>query len=222
MKLTPSQISAAMGLVGMTQEQVAHAAGIARLSLNRILIGDANPKDDTLERIKTALESRGVEFLPNEGVARNNGTIDRLTGQDALKRFFDDVYETVKSGGDLCVSGVDEKLFAKFNVSEEEAKIHRERMSAIRDKITFRALIKEGDNYFRNDSYIQYRWMPKQFFYEHPVYLYNTKLAFIKFEDNNLEIIRVTLPTTAAAFRAQFEFIWSHAKPPHKTKQAKK
>ncbi len=214
MRLTGPQIEAAMALAGITREVMSVEAKIAKKTLNDTLSGKTAYREETIRKIRGILEGRGIEFLPDDGVKRHIGIMDRIIGSDALKRLFDDVYETVKEGGDLCVSGVDEKLFAKFNVSEEEAQIHRARMTAIKDKIKFRVLLREDDYYFRNDSYIEYRWVPKQFFYQYPIYVYNNKLAFIKFESNNLEILRITVPSMASAFRAQFEFIWNYSKPP--------
>ncbi len=184
---------------------------IAKKTLNDALNGKTAYREDTINKIRSILEVRGIEFLPDDGVKRHFGTVDRLEGSNALHRFFDDVYETVKNGGDLCVSGADERLFAKFNINDEAAQHHRARMSAIKEKIKFRVLLKEGDTYYRNTSYIEYRWIQKQFFFEHPVYVYNNKLAFIKFDKSNLEILRIAMPSMATAFRLQFDFIWDHS-----------
>lgn len=219
--ISPDQIRAARALLDWKLSDLAKLTGITVNGISLIERGEVQGRRDSLETIQKAFESRDVQFLPDDGVKRRVGAIDRLAGPDALNRLFDDVYDTVKEGGDLCVSGVNEQLFAKFNVSEEEALHHRTRMTKIKDKIKFRVLLKEGDYYFRNDSYIEYRWIPEEFFYEYPIYLYNDKLAFIKFENNNLEIVRMTMASMATAFRAQFEFIWSHSKTPPKRKEAK-
>lgn len=217
MRLTGPQIEAAMALVGLTREAMCKDAAIAKKTLNDTLNGKTAYREETIKKIRGILESRGIEFLPNDGVRRHFGSVDRLEGDDALYRFFDDVYDTVKDGGDLCVSGADERLFAKFNINDEAAQQHRTRMNAIKDKLKFRVLLKEGDTYYRNTSYIEYRWIQKQFFFEHPVYLYNNKLAFIKFDKNNLEILCISIPSMATAFRLQFDFIWNHSiVPPNK------
>jgi transcriptional regulator with XRE-family HTH domain len=218
MKLTGPQIEAAMALAGITREAMCKEAAIAKKTLNDTLNGKTISREDTIKKIRRILEKRGIEFLPADGVRRHFGTVDRLEGDDALYRFFDDVYETVKDGGDLCVSGADERLFAKFNINDEAAQHHRTRMNAIKDKLKFRVLLKEGDTYYRNTSYIEYRWVQKKFFFEHPVYVYNDKLAFIKFDKNNLEILCIAMPSMATAFRLQFDFMWEHSitPPPRK------
>lgn len=218
MKLTGTQISAGIVLANMSRDEVCADAGIAKNTLLGILNDSAASRQETIKKVTDLLESRGIEFLPDEGVRKRFGTVDRLVGDNALHDFFDDVYETVMDGGDLCVSGADERLFAKFNINDEAAQHHRTRMNAIKDKIKFRVLLKEGDTYYRNTSYIEYRWMAKDFFFEYPIYLYNNKLAFIKFEKNNLEILRIAMPSMATAFRLQFDFIWHHSIVPTKQK----
>ncbi len=211
--ITGAQIRAARSLLGISSTELAQRSNLTRKGVEDIERGNTTPRESTINNITRALYEEGIEFLPDEGLKRRYGTIDRLTGVDALANFFEDVYETVKGGGELRVSGVDERKFAQFN-TEENAKMHRERMAKIKDNILFRVLLKEGDTYFRNNTYIQYRWMPKEFFFPHPIYLYNEKLAFIKFENNNLEILRISMPLMAAAFRSQFDFIWQHSMPP--------
>lgn len=53
-RLSARQISAAMALAGMTQDELASLAGIARPSLNRILNEEVVAKDDTLSKIRHA------------------------------------------------------------------------------------------------------------------------------------------------------------------------
>ena len=219
--ITGRQIRAARGLLDWDAADLAKKADMTRETIYRIESGRTQAQANSLERIAKSLVEAGVEFLPDDGVKRHVGKVDRLEGPEALYRFFDDVYDTVKEGGDLCVSGADERLFAEFNINEEAALRHRERMSAIKEKIKFRVLLKEGDTYFRNTSYIEYKWVQKDFFFEHPIYLYNNKLAFINFNKHNLEIFRIVMPAMAKAFRLQFDFIWSHAMTPTKQGDAK-
>ena len=214
LRLTGPQIAAAMALLGWNQPEVIEASGLHRNTVGRAIKDTSKTDDGTLTTLRRTFEARGIRFLPDEGVKKHYGSVDRLEGADALYRFFDDVYDTVKDGGDLCVSSVDERLFAKYNINEEAAQHHRSRMSAIKDKIKFRVLLKEGDTYFRNNSYIEYRWIQKEFFDEHPVYVYNNKLAFIDFGKGNLEITIIDMPKMAKAFRLQFDFMWGHSLTP--------
>ncbi len=54
-------------MLGLTQAALAKAAGISTTGLNNIERGDADPKASTLDAIQRALESAGVEFIPENG-----------------------------------------------------------------------------------------------------------------------------------------------------------
>ena len=208
---SPCQIRAAMAILRWEYRDLSRLSGVSVDTLSRICLEKHEATARIRDKIRIAFEINDIQFLPDDGVKRSFGAVDRIKGDDALHRFFDDVYETIKEGGQICVSGVNENIFRKFNIDEERGKQHRARMAALKDKITFRALIKDGDYNFKNNAYIEYRWFPSEFFFEHPIYLYNNKLAFIKFENESLEILRISMPSVAAAFRSQFDFIWSQS-----------
>ncbi|MDX0487710.1 helix-turn-helix domain-containing protein [Sinorhizobium medicae] len=60
--VTPEQIRGARAMLGMTQAELAKAAGISTTGLNNIERGSADPKASTLRSIQAALESSGVVF----------------------------------------------------------------------------------------------------------------------------------------------------------------
>ena len=63
MKLLPVHVIAARGLLGMTQADLAKAAGLAPLTIVTFENDQKTPKEDTYVRIQTALEQRGIEFM---------------------------------------------------------------------------------------------------------------------------------------------------------------
>lgn len=62
MKLSGSQITAARGLLGITQAELAAAAGVAEITIFRFEAGQAEPQRAKLEKIRAELERRGIEF----------------------------------------------------------------------------------------------------------------------------------------------------------------
>ena len=60
--LTPEQIRGARAMLGLTQAEVAHRAGISTTGLNNIERGASDPKASTLTAIQRVLEAAGVEF----------------------------------------------------------------------------------------------------------------------------------------------------------------
>ena len=63
MKLSGSQVTAARGLLGVTQAELAAAAGVAEITIFRFEAGQAEPQRANLEKIRSELQRRGIEFL---------------------------------------------------------------------------------------------------------------------------------------------------------------
>jgi transcriptional regulator with XRE-family HTH domain len=67
-------------MLGLTQADLAKAAGLSNTGLNNIERGIADPKVSTLQAIQAALEASGIEFIPENGggagvrLAKNKGT----------------------------------------------------------------------------------------------------------------------------------------------------
>ncbi|MFG1179004.1 helix-turn-helix transcriptional regulator [Xanthobacter versatilis] len=65
--ITPQQIRGARAMLGLTQADLAKAAGISATALNNIERGSADPKASTLLAIQKALEAAGVIFVAENG-----------------------------------------------------------------------------------------------------------------------------------------------------------
>jgi transcriptional regulator with XRE-family HTH domain len=62
------QLRAARALTGLSQAEVAEAAGVSVPTLKRAEAGGAiKVSDDTIAEIAKALEKAGVEFIPENG-----------------------------------------------------------------------------------------------------------------------------------------------------------
>jgi transcriptional regulator with XRE-family HTH domain len=207
MRLSAPQISAAMALAGMTQDELASLAGMARPSLNRILKEDVVAKEDTLRKIKLALESRGVEFIGNIGVQWAQHQVRTLAGRDGLKAFFDDVRSVARTTDEeIAICGFSEDYFEKK--LGEYLDYHRKEMTAI-GRFKMRCLIEEGDRNVGAADYCQYRWQPKKNFSNVPFYIYGDKAAIVATAaPEDPLIILIHNRTIARAYRRQFEAMW--------------
>lgn len=65
--MTPAQCRAARALLGLEQGEVAEAAGIARATLIDFEKGQREPRLGTVKAIQSALEARGIVFIPENG-----------------------------------------------------------------------------------------------------------------------------------------------------------
>lgn len=72
------QLVAARGLLGMSQSDLADAAGLSQPHLAKIELGKVIPHESTVARLRDAIENRGVEFTNG-----NNPGV-RLKGDKAV------------------------------------------------------------------------------------------------------------------------------------------
>lgn len=62
MKLLPKHVEGARGMLKMSQEDLAKAAGVSARSIKRFEAGEGEAREETLMRIQAALEQRGIVF----------------------------------------------------------------------------------------------------------------------------------------------------------------
>ena len=65
--ITSGQARAARAILGWTQDQLTAAAGIPKRTLARFELDEGSPQRRTVDAIRRALESAGVEFIPENG-----------------------------------------------------------------------------------------------------------------------------------------------------------
>jgi DNA-binding XRE family transcriptional regulator len=211
-------------MVKLTLAELADLAGVTRETLSDWETDTVTPRKATAEAVRAVLHGKGIEFLDYDGVRRRPDGIDILQGQEGFEQFYDRVYLHVKHhGGSICVSGVDEALFAKHH-GPEHSRAHLERMTALcqsRHDISFKILIKEGDANFLASTYATYRWQPREHFSPTPFYLFGDRLALITFDaDPAPKILLIRSAVFADAYRKQFQIAWEAAKDPPQKRRA--
>ncbi len=210
MTLDASQIRAARALLDWTIEDLAKITGLNKDSIKNAERRYTQPRSKTMQIIRSAFEQAGIEFLPGSGLRLQNEIAQVLEGIDGIEQFLDDVYSTMRRiGGEIMVSGVDEKQFIKDR-SPESIQNHRQRMESLKN-ISFKVLISESDPNPAAERYIEYRMIPAAMFASVPFYLYGSKLGIIIW-GNPTKIILHRQEDLAVAFRKQFELVWSIAK----------
>lgn len=65
--MTPGQSRAARALIGMSQEDLAKAAAVAKATIAAFELGQRQPYPRTMEALQSALESAGIELIPENG-----------------------------------------------------------------------------------------------------------------------------------------------------------
>ena len=81
--VTPAQCRAARGLLSWSQQQLAERARVGIVTVHQLEAGISEPRAATLEVIRRALETAGVEFIDENG----GGPGVRLRKRQRLKNF---------------------------------------------------------------------------------------------------------------------------------------
>ncbi len=211
---TIEQIRAARALLGWNQEKLAQVSGLSQTGIARIENGTNRPNSQTLEKIRSAFDKADVEFIDQTGVKKRTGEIKVLRGKSAMSDFLDDVYDTIVETGtpknptQLFMYNVEQSNWTKW-MGEERWKSHYERMSERKECIDCRTILKEGDWYFPSDAWTTYKWFPKEIFSNKTFYSYGTKLAFLEFSEDNIEIMIMNNAEFAEGYKNLFQIAWT-------------
>jgi transcriptional regulator with XRE-family HTH domain len=216
--LSPTQIRMARAMLDLARGDVEAATGISASTLIRLENGSLQSREETQRTLFNFYDTKGIAFGDNDRVERRTTNVRRFSSATAITDLLEDVYETVKDGGDICISGVDEDTVDKYYVVRGER--HSVRMARIADKVSCRALLKEGDKNYPYTSYATYRWMPKEQFKPNTFYLYNEKLALVEYKGDICEITIIESPQMTTAFRHIFNVVWMHCKPVPEKREA--
>jgi len=65
--ITPAQCRAARGLLGWSQRDLADAAKVGIVTVHQVEAGASQPRRSTLDVIRRAFESAGIEFIDENG-----------------------------------------------------------------------------------------------------------------------------------------------------------
>jgi predicted transcriptional regulator len=68
--ITPEQSRAARGLLAWSQQELANKAGVGVVTVHQLEAGTSQPRRATLDVIRRAFESAGVEFIDENGGGR--------------------------------------------------------------------------------------------------------------------------------------------------------
>lgn len=207
---TIEQIRAARALLDWSQSDLAEQAGLSQTGIARIENGTNQPNSRTLQKIEAAFEKADIEFLGTSGVRRTANEIKVLRGQEGFRAFMDDVYAKAKTaGGDICLFNGMPELFTKILGADWYAN-HARRMDEIKKTFTLRIIVKEGEQLFIAQDFAEYRWFPQELFREKTFYAYGNTLAFLSFNDDDVEIKLIAESDLADSFRVLFNIAWDY------------
>lgn len=210
---TIEQIRAARALLDWSQSDLADKAGLSQTGIAHIENGTNQPNSSTLEKIKTAFDDNGIEFIGNKGLQKRTNEIRTMSGVEGLKSLVNDIYATAQ---DICKqTGKSEGVVYLYNakpqnwhkwLGKEWWDMHSERMTALGSDLQ-RIITGEGDTYLISSSFSQHRAIPAKIFNDQSIYAYGSKLAFVTFgEDVTVNILNNK--EFCDGFRVLFNIAW--------------
>ena len=207
--ITPTQMRAARAMLDVSQGHVAEHLGIAANTLSKIESGQSDISMSRNTEIQRFYEREGIAFTENDGVRWEKSEVVTFKGRSGFLDFMDDVFLTMKDGGEIFVNNVDEKEFIKWGASDVEQ--HVDRMSKV-ENLSSKILIEEGSPDIIKTSYIKYKYLSKEKFGEVPLYIYKNKTALMVFSENNVEIYVINQSEVTQFFKNRFIANWNEAK----------
>lgn len=217
--ITASQCRAARALLNWTQPELAERSDVHVQTISNFEKDTSTPSKSTLQKIIMTFEFAGIAFDPNDGLHRVENTIVVFKGEDANKRYLDQLYHDMKNkpGEEVLIAGVRE-----VNVNHSMRgfiEMHVDRL--LEAGITERLLIEEGDTNFIGPLE-SYRCIPKEFFFPILFQMYGNKLAMSDFVGETPMVLMIENEMFAKGFKHLFNFAWENCQPAKPEKAVKK
>lgn len=206
--ITPAQCRAARALLNWSQPELAGRCSIHVQTISNFEKEASTPTKKTLGIITAVLEYAGILLIDDDGVKRRQETIQRYSGSQGFHLFMDDVYETAKTqGGEICLLNAKPDNWIKW-LGEEWQSMHGKGMASLGSKISAKITTKEGEYNFISNTFAEYRWVPKKIWNQHSFYAYGDKVAFLNFQEDNIDILVLRHKPFAQTHKFLFNLVW--------------
>ena len=97
-RLHPTQVKAARGFLGWTQEDLSEESGVSLTAIRSFEAG-SSPRTSTMNQIRRTLEKFGVEFTDDDGIRPRKENVKILQGPDSCDRLFEDMKQVAEETG---------------------------------------------------------------------------------------------------------------------------
>lgn len=210
MKISRHAFKAARALLDLEQQDVEQATGIHRQRISTFERGNAVLGKKSHDKLQAFFESRGVEFLENDGVRRKNNYFLNLEGTDGFRLFMDNVYHFAKTeGGNISIINGSTEVFTKW-LGEEWYAAHAARMETVKDNINFRIITAPQTRKIAN-SFATYKTLIGKEFSLQTIYLFGKEFGLFYFSDEALKILVINQPEISETLHYMFDLAWSKA-----------
>lgn len=207
--ITPEQIRAARALLNWKQSDLAEKSGISLPSINNIERNIGSPRLSTLEALRGALQSAGIDFIGNNGVQKHSEIFEmkEFQGDEFIEKLNDDLFQCMRGSDDVVMMyGIDDRMYPKHAPQQTIRYYEHQKKTGFVEKV----LSRQEDTFFLSPVHC-YRWTLPETVGLVPYYVYKDRIALIMWEKKRVILIRSQ--DIADTFQKQFEFLWDQAKP---------
>ena len=205
--ISPMQCRAARAILDITRADLAELSSMSTAAIGGFETGTTvDPRVASINLMRIALESSGVEFLDDDGVRKKRDHVRVYEGRLIHRQLLNEIYNDLKeTGGEILIRGLTEQ---KWQSGDAEAFLnhHLDRLKSA--DITERILISEQDDIFKAPLH-WYRKIPKEYFSPHTQWIFNNKVAMVAWGD----IETLTIVESKALFHAEtrmFNCVWDN------------
>lgn len=179
--MTPAQMRMARAKLNLSQSEVAEAIGVSTNTLSAAESEKSNLSSENLHNLEIFYTAKGLEFTDYDGVRQAPSGLVVYKGRKGFKDFYDYQYEKLrKYGGDIWLyNGVSQQFVEALG--SEFLGIHKDRMTKIKDKFTYRVIVEEGDKTAFGSDYAEYRAIPSDQFNDKTIFVFCGVLAIVDF-----------------------------------------
>ena len=181
--MTPEQMRAARAHLNLSQSEVAEFIGVSNTTSSSVESGKSDMSSSNLHKLELLYTSKGLEFTDYNGVRQAPSGIIVYKGKSGFKDFYDYQYDKLrKFGGDIWLyNGVSRQFIEALG--DEFLAIHKERMTKISDKFTYRVIVEDGDQTAFGSNYAEYRSISSDQFNDKTIFVFCGVLAIVDFGD---------------------------------------
>jgi transcriptional regulator with XRE-family HTH domain len=204
--ITIQQLAMARAGVRLSLQAVADTIGIGVQALSDIESGKTNsPKASTINALQGFYEGCGLEFTELGGVRPNNAEVKSYDGDEGFRHFYNDIFNTIKSGGSISIqNGMPDYLIK--HLGQEFYDMHSKRMIKLSPDV--RVIVRRGDKNLIGSSFARYRFVDDDMFNEQTIYIYANKVAFITFDGGEVAVKVLDMADITQSLRITFDMLW--------------
>ncbi len=202
------QLAAARGMLGWSLKELSKRTHVTVEAINKFERGGVdNPRKSTIQALRDAFESEGIEFIEQSGIRRRDNSLIEFSGEDSYQKLIEHALASLKNRNQemWVLFGEDSK--STENVVDVELRLRKK-------GIKMKFLVSDANSYLRYPLK-EYRAIPERFFYNNPIVIYDEFVGMFYPDQMKSEIRKHK--GLAACMANLASLIYNHSKIPLQT-----